>query len=77
MGAQLCNALCFFGCVQVIRSDNTVKEAVEFLHKNNILSAPVLDVSKEHSNTWRDKYLGVLDVVKRTFALRVPMDANT
>lgn len=43
----------------------TVAEAVEFLHSKNILSAPVLDVEKESSDTWRDKYIGVLDMIKR------------
>ena len=37
---------------------------MEFLHSKNILSAPVLDVSKESSASWREKYTGILDVVK-------------
>jgi hypothetical protein len=43
----------------------TILEAVQFLHDRNILSAPVLDVTKEDSDTWKDKYVGVLDMIKR------------
>lgn len=49
----------------MIRSDMTIFEAVQFLHDRNILSAPVLDVTKEGSDTWKDKYIGVLDMIKR------------
>jgi hypothetical protein len=58
---------------QVIKSSMTIREAVEFLHHHNILSAPVLDDSKSTSeaSSWREKYLGLLDVIKRTISLEI------
>ncbi len=48
----------------------TVKEAVEFLQTKRILSAPVLDVELEAKGAkWQDKYIGILDVSKRTHGL--------
>ncbi len=48
----------------------TIKEAVEFLHKHNILSAPVLDVDKAAAGaSWKEKYVGFLDVIKRKWKI--------
>ncbi len=49
--------------VKVLRSDMTVREAVEFLHSNNILSAPVEDISCGEGATWQMRYKGVVDMV--------------
>ena len=52
---------------QIIRTDMTIEEAVQYLHARKILSAPVLDVevAAKPGATWKDKYVGILDVGKR------------
>ncbi|CAL0319858.1 unnamed protein product [Lupinus luteus] len=44
-----------------IKSDATLAEAVKILAKNNILSAPVVDVDAPEDASWIDRYIGVVE----------------
>ena len=46
-----------------VPSTATVREAVELLARNNILSAPVRDIAVGDEADWRDTYLGVVDML--------------
>ena len=43
----------------------TIREAVEFLHTNGILSAPVADIDVGPSEPWQKRFKGVVDMIKR------------
>eukprot|EP00053_Salpingoeca_punica_P005299 m.53569 g.53569 ORF g.53569 m.53569 type:complete len:339 (-) comp13178_c0_seq1:270-1286(-) len=52
------------GKVLVIPSDMTVCQAVEFLHEHNILSAPIRNVGVPDSAPWKEKYTGMMDMIR-------------
>eukprot|EP00897_Mesotaenium_endlicherianum_P002906 jgi/Mesen1/2643/ME000166S01768 len=49
------------GKVVEISSDATILEAIQTLSENNILSAPVRNVSVPADKTWSERYLGMVD----------------
>ena len=51
------------GHVIAIRSDVSILNAVRILKENNILSAPVIDISKPSTNAWYNKYVGMVDML--------------
>eukprot|EP00456_Euglypha_rotunda_P029718 TRINITY_DN23242_c0_g1_i5.p1 TRINITY_DN23242_c0_g1~~TRINITY_DN23242_c0_g1_i5.p1 ORF type:complete len:124 (+),score=39.83 TRINITY_DN23242_c0_g1_i5:98-469(+) len=46
-----------------IKSDTSVKDAVEILMKYHILSAPVVDIKAKEDADWLDKYLSLVDMM--------------
>ena len=56
-----------FLCPQTLKSTATVSEALQELNENNILSAPVEDPSQPEDAHWKDKYIGMIDVITRVF----------
>eukprot|EP00850_Spirogloea_muscicola_P008499 SM000045S16244 [mRNA] locus=s45:403433:406679:- [translate_table: standard] len=44
-----------------VPSDATISEAVVLLSENNVLSAPVRDVTASESASWTERYLGMVD----------------
>lgn len=51
------------GKIVVIKSSDSVLEAVKTLSRHRILSAPVLDTAAPDNAGWTDKYLGVVDMI--------------
>lgn len=62
--------------VKVLTSDMTVREAVEFLHSNGILSAPVADPAVSEDAPWQQRYKGVVDMIKLTVLMLDSMEVN-
>eukprot|EP00055_Hartaetosiga_balthica_P008927 m.34411 g.34411 ORF g.34411 m.34411 type:complete len:336 (-) comp6530_c0_seq1:1615-2622(-) len=51
------------GDVKTVSSDMTVAEVLSYLQQNNFLSAPVVDASVADDASWKERYIGVVDVV--------------
>lgn len=62
------------GKIEILPSTITIRDAIKFLHDKNILSAPVRDVTKPDSATWKEKYLGVVDVVEIVMVMLSAME---
>lgn len=65
------------GKVEALPSSMTIREAMEVLHARGILSAPIIDAAAPADASWKDKYLGVLDMVKLAVVMLDALEADS
>lgn len=53
------------GKVAELRTDQTIDEAIRFLHAKNILSAPVVSARAAPDADWQERYVALVDVIQR------------
>eukprot|EP00049_Salpingoeca_infusionum_P000770 m.42280 g.42280 ORF g.42280 m.42280 type:complete len:463 (+) comp10669_c0_seq3:338-1726(+) len=64
------------GEIVVLKSTDSILDAVRTLSDKHILSAPVRDMSQPDEASWSDKYLGMLDMVGVVFHMLESLDVG-